>query len=62
MKSDEGRRVVGLARVFDALWFIVAGVVAETLVRIQHYYFFALIALTARVVGLIVALSATTRN
>ena len=53
MRSDEGRRVVGLARVFGALWFIVAGVVAETLVRIQHNYFFALIALTAGVVGLV---------
>jgi len=54
VRSDEGRRVVGLARVFGALWFIVAGVVAETLVRIQHNYFLALIALTAGVVGLVV--------
>lgn len=59
MRSDEERRVVGLARVFGALWFIVAGVVAQTLVRIQHHYFFALLALTAGVVGLIVALSGT---
>jgi hypothetical protein len=62
VRSDEGRRAVGLARVFGALWFIVAGVVAETLVRIQHNYFFALIALTAGIVGLIVAVSARTRN
>ena len=62
MRSDERRRAVGWARVFGALWFIVAGVVAETLVRIEHNYFFALNALTAGVVGLIVAVSARTGN
>ena len=53
---------MGWARVFGALWFIVAGVVAETLVRIEHNYFFALIAFTAGGVGLIVAVSARTRQ
>jgi hypothetical protein len=47
MRPDEGRRVVGLARVFSASWLIVAGVVAETLFRIQHHYFFALLPFTA---------------
>ena len=49
-------------RVFGALGFIAAAVVAETLVRIEHHYFFALLAITVEIPGMIVALSAKTRN
>ena len=60
MKPDEKRWVVGLTRVFGALGFIVAAVIAETLVRIEHHYFFALLAITFGIPGMIVALSART--
>jgi hypothetical protein len=44
------------------LGFIVAAVIAETLVRVEHDYFFALLAITIGIPGMIVALSARTRN
>jgi hypothetical protein len=54
--------MVGLARVSGALWFIVAGVIAETLVRTRHRYFLALLVLMVGAPGLIAALSARTRD
>lgn len=62
MRPDEGRRMMGGARVAGALWFIVAAVIAETLVRLQHRYFLALVALMVGAPGLIAALSARPRN
>jgi peptidoglycan/LPS O-acetylase OafA/YrhL len=62
MRPDERRRMVGRTRVFGALGFIVAAVIAETLVRTQHPYFFALLAVTVGIPCMIVALSARIRN
>jgi hypothetical protein len=62
VRPDERRGVVGRARVCGALGFIVAAVIAETLVRVEHHYFFALLAITVGIPGMIVALSARTRN
>jgi hypothetical protein len=60
---EEQRSRIGLARVFGALWFIIAAVIAETLLRIdQHHFFFPLLAVSAGVPGLIVALSIRSRN
>jgi hypothetical protein len=62
VSPDERRGIVGRTRVFGALGFIIAAVIAETLVRVEHDYFFALLAITIGIPGMIVALSARTRN